>query len=94
MPTIKVPPVLRPQTDGEAEVSVGGATVRAALEALAERYPGTRDQLFSPEGELNRYVNVYLNDEDVRVLDGLETGAGESDTVVILPAMAGGQPPD
>jgi molybdopterin converting factor small subunit len=94
MPTIKVPPVLRPQTDGEAEVSVGGATVGAALEALAERYPGTRDQLFSPEGELNRYVNVYLNDEDVRVLDGLETGAGESDTVVILPAMAGGQPPD
>ncbi len=90
MPTIKVPPVLRPQTDGEAEVSVGGATVGAALEALAERYPGTRDQLFSPEGELNRYVNVYLNDEDVRVLDGLETGAGESDTVVILPAMAGG----
>ena len=90
MPTVMIPPVLRPQTDGEAEVSVGGATVGAALEALAERYPSTRDQLFSPEGELNRYVNVYLNDEDVRVLDGLETGAGESDTVVILPAMAGG----
>ncbi|MGH2983905.1 MAG: MoaD/ThiS family protein [Solirubrobacterales bacterium] len=90
MPTIKVPPVLRPQTDGESEVSVGGGTVGAALEALAERYPATRDQLFSPEGELNRFVNVYLNDEDVRVLDGLETGAADSDTVVILPAMAGG----
>jgi molybdopterin converting factor small subunit len=50
----------------------------------------TKDQLFSPEGELNRYVNVYLNDEDVRVLDGLDTAAGEDDTVVILPAMAGG----
>jgi molybdopterin synthase sulfur carrier subunit len=91
MPTIKVPPVLRPQTDGESEVSVGGDSVGAALQALAERYPATREQLFSPEGELNRYVNVYLNDEDVRVLQGLETDAGESDTVVILPAMAGGR---
>jgi sulfur-carrier protein len=91
MPTIKVPPVLRSQTDGEAEVSVDGSTVGAALQALAERYPATREQLFSPEGELNRYVNVYLNDEDVRVLSGLETGAADSDTVVILPAMAGGQ---
>jgi sulfur-carrier protein len=90
MPTIKVPPVLRPQTDGEAEVSVDGGTVGEALRALADRYPATKEQLFSPEGELNRYVNVYLNDEDVRVLDGLDTEAGGSDTVVILPAMAGG----
>jgi sulfur-carrier protein len=90
MPTIKVPPVLRAKTDGEAEVSVEGGTVGDALRELAERYPSTNDQLFSPEGELNRYVNVYLNDEDVRVLDGLETSAADSDTVVILPAMAGG----
>ncbi len=90
MPTIKVPPVLRQQTDGESEVSVDGGTVGDVLHALAERYPSTKDQLFSPEGELNRYVNVYLNDEDVRVLEGLETAAGEADTVVILPAMAGG----
>ena len=90
MPTIKVPPVLRPQTDGESEVSVGGGTVGDALRAFAEQHPGTRDQLFSPEGDLNRYVNIYLNDEDVRVLDGLDTSASDSDTVVILPAMAGG----
>ena len=90
MPTIKVPPVLRPQTEGEAEIAVDGGTVGAALRALADRYPETKDQLFSSEGELNRYVNVYLNDEDVRVLDGLETSAADSDTVVILPAMAGG----
>jgi len=90
MPTIKVPPVLRPQTDGEAEVSVDGGTVGDALRALADKHPGTRDQLFSPEGDLNRYVNVYLNDEDVRVLSGLDTSASEADTVVILPAMAGG----
>jgi MoaD family protein len=90
MPTIKVPPVLRAQTDGVAEVDVDGATVGDALRALAERYPATRDQLFSEEGQLNRYVNVYLNDEDVRVLDGLDTDAADSDTIVILPAMAGG----
>ena len=53
--------------------------------------PGTRSQLFADGGELNRYVNVYLNDEDVRVLDGLETPVSSSDTVVILPAMAGGR---
>ena len=90
MPTIKVPPVLRSNTDGEAEVSVDGATVGDALSALAERYPSTREQLFSEDGQLNRYVNVYLNDEDVRVLGGLDTSASDSDTVVILPAMAGG----
>jgi len=90
MPTIKVPPVLRQQTDGQAEVSVDGGTVGDVLRALADRYPSTKDQLFSAEGELNRYVNVYLNDEDVRVLEGLDTAAGEADTVVILPAMAGG----
>ena len=90
MPTIKVPPVLRPQTEGEAEISVDGGTVGDALLALADRYPETKNQLFSPEGDLNRYVNVYLNDEDVRVLDDLDTPASASDTVVILPAMAGG----
>ena len=82
--------MLRPQTDGEAEVNVDGETVGEVLRSLAERHPATKEQLFSPEGELNRYVNIYLNDEDVRVLDGLDTGASDSDTVVILPAMAGG----
>jgi molybdopterin synthase sulfur carrier subunit len=90
MPTVKIPPVLRPQTGGEAEIATGGATVGDVLRTLAEMHPGTRQQLFSDGGELNRYVNVYLNDEDVRVLDGLETPVSESDTVVILPAMAGG----
>jgi molybdopterin converting factor small subunit len=90
MPTIKVPPVLRAQTAGESEVSVDGSTVGEALTALADQHPGTKEQLFSPEGDLNRYVNVYLNDEDVRVLQGLDTAASDSDTVVILPAMAGG----
>jgi sulfur-carrier protein len=90
MPTVKIPPVLRPRTGGEAEVPTAGATVGEVLSALAEAHPDTREQLFDDAGELNRYVNVYLNDEDVRVLDGLNTPAGDSDTVVILPAMAGG----
>jgi sulfur-carrier protein len=90
MPTVKIPPVLRPKTAGESELALDGATVGEVLETLAGAHPDTRSQLFSPDGELNRYVNVYLNDEDVRVLDGLETAVGGSDTVVILPAMAGG----
>ena len=90
MPTVKVPPVLRAQTGGEAEVSANGDTVGEVLRGLADAHPDTKAQLFSPEGELNRYVNVYLNDEDVRVLGGLDTPVGESDTLVILPAMAGG----
>jgi MoaD family protein len=92
MATVKIPPVLRPQTGGSAEVSASGTTVGEVLRALVEEHPDTRDQLFSGDGELNRYVNVYLNDEDVRVLDGLDTAASDSDTVVILPAMAGGAP--
>jgi MoaD family protein len=89
--TVKIPPVLRPQTDGEATVEAGGSTVGDVLSALVDAHPGTREQLFSGEGDLNRYVNVYLNDEDVRVLDGLETAIDDGDTVVILPAMAGGR---
>lgn len=90
MPTVKIPPVLRARTDGEAQVGAVGDTVGAVLEALATAHPDTRGQLFGDSGELNRFVNVYLNDEDVRLLDGLGTPVSESDTVVILPAMAGG----
>ena len=90
MPTAKIPPVLRPSTGGAKEVPVEGATVGDALRSLAEKHPDTQRQLFSEDGALNRYVNVYLNDEDVRVLDGLDTPASDADTLVILPAMAGG----
>jgi molybdopterin synthase sulfur carrier subunit len=90
MATVRIPPVLRPSTGGEKEVAAPGSDVGAVLHALAERHPQTREQLFSSDGELNRYVNVYLNDEDVRLLGGLQTAVGEDDTLVILPAMAGG----
>jgi molybdopterin synthase sulfur carrier subunit len=90
MATIKIPPVLRASVGGEKEVAASGDSVGAVLRGLAESHPATAGQLFSADGELNRYVNVYVNDEDVRVLDGLETAVGEADTLVILPAMAGG----
>jgi MoaD family protein len=90
MATVRIPPVLRPKTGGQAEVEAGGATVGEVLRSLTEAHSDTSAQLFDEDGDLNRYVNVYLNDEDVRVLDGLETAVKDGDTVVILPAMAGG----
>src|SRR5215210_4697877 len=90
VPKVKIPPVLRPSTGGAKELHAEGATVDEVLRALAVEHPATESQLFSQEGELNRYVNVYLNDEDVRVLDGLGTPVRDRDTIVILPAMAGG----
>ena len=90
MATIKIPPVLRASVGGEKQVDASGEDVGAVLRDLASSHPATQEQLFSSDGQLNRYVNVYLNDEDVRVLDGLDTAVGEGDVLVILPAMAGG----
>ena len=90
MATVKIPPVLRASVGGERELSASGDNVGDVLRSLSESHPSTQSQLFSADGELNRYVNVYLNDEDVRVLDGLATAVGEGDVLVILPAMAGG----
>jgi molybdopterin converting factor small subunit len=90
MATVKIPPVLRAAVGGEKELSADGSSVGEILRSLADSHPDTQTQLFGADGGLNRYVNVYLNDEDVRVLDGLETAVGAGDTLVILPAMAGG----
>jgi len=91
MALVRIPPVLRPAVGGEKELSAEGASVGEILHSVAQAHPDTQSQLFASDGGLNRYVNVYLNDEDVRVLDGLDTAVGESDTLVILPAMAGGR---
>jgi molybdopterin synthase sulfur carrier subunit len=90
MPQIKIPVVLRPAVGGEKEVTAEGGDVGTVLRALAERHPDLESQLFGADGSLNRYVNVYLNDEDVRVLDGLDTAVAETDVLNVLPAMAGG----
>jgi molybdopterin synthase sulfur carrier subunit len=90
MATIRIPPVLRASVGGEREVSADGDTIEAVLRSLTAAHPETEAQIFGADGDLNRYVNVYLNDEDVRVLDGLQTAVGSGDSLVILPAMAGG----
>jgi MoaD family protein len=90
MAKIKIPPVLRASVGGEREVEASGDDVGAVLRDLAAQYPELQSQLFGTDGNLNRYVNVYLNDEDVRVLGGLDTKVGDGDILNILPAMAGG----
>ena len=90
MATVRIPPVLRPSVGGAKEVDASGDNVGAVLRSLTDQHPATQSQIFADGGELNRYVNVYLNDEDVRVLGGLDTEVGDNDVLVILPAMAGG----
>jgi sulfur-carrier protein len=87
---VRIPPVLRQATGGEREIEVSGATVSEVLDALYDLHPAVRAQLVTPEGDLHKFVNVYLNDEDVRLLSWLDTEVGERDTLLILPAMAGG----
>ncbi len=90
MSTVRLPSVLRSQADGQRAVEVEGATIGDAVQALVGRHPGLAEQLLTPEGELHRFVNVYLNDTDIRHLDALATKVTEHDTIVLLPAMAGG----
>jgi sulfur-carrier protein len=90
MSTVRIPPVLRAAAGNQKQLEMGGATVGAVLQGLTAAHPGLRDQLLTADGELNRFVNVYLNDQDIRYLQALETPVEERDTVIILPAMAGG----
>lgn len=90
MSTVRIPPVLRTAVGGARELEVPGETVGEVLEALYAAHPDVRAQLVTSDGELHRFVNLYVNDEDVRLLGWLDTPVGERDTVLILPAMAGG----
>lgn len=90
MSTVFIPAVLRPSVGGVKSMELDGATVGELVGALLERYPGLGGQLLTPDGELNRFVNVYVNGQDVRYLEGLATPVGERDEVRLLPAMAGG----
>jgi sulfur-carrier protein len=88
--TVRIPPVLRASVGGAKQVDVTGSTVGQMLEGLVAAHPGLRDQLFTPDGELNRFVNVYVDGQDVRYLDGVATLVEPRHELVILPAMAGG----
>jgi len=90
MSTVKFPAVLRATVGGAREVEAPGGTIGQVLDSLVTTYPGLRDQLFTEDGELNRFVNVYVNGQDVRYLDGRSTPVADADEVRLLPAMAGG----
>jgi molybdopterin synthase sulfur carrier subunit len=87
---VRIPTMLRPHVGGSATIAVDGSTIREVVDALVNAYPGLADQVVTPDGALHKFVNVYLNDDDIRYLDKLDTKVGEGDTVSILPAVAGG----
>jgi sulfur-carrier protein len=87
---VKLPTILRKHAGGEPRVDAEGATLRELLSDLETRYPGITKNVVTGDGGLHRFVNVYVNDEDVRYLGSLETAVREGDTVSILPAVAGG----
>jgi len=91
MAKVKLPPVLRKLSAGVKEVEVSGATIGEVLDNLDKQYPSIKTQLLTQDGQIARFVNLYLNDEDVRFMQGLTTPVSQTDTVVILPAMSGGQ---
>jgi len=87
---VRIPPVLRAQAGGAKEVAASGGTVGEILSAVVEQHPGLREQIFTGDGTLHRFVNVYLNGRDVRYEGELATPVAEHDTIILLPAMAGG----
>ena len=90
---VNLPTVLRPHAGGERTVAVDGATVGEVLTALVARYPGMTGQVIDDSGSLHKFVNVYLNDDDVRYLSGIDTPVAGADELSILPAVAGGAVP-
>jgi sulfur-carrier protein len=87
---VRLPTVLRSQAEGRSSVSVDGSTVGEVIDALITAHPGMSEQVLNPDGTLHRFVNVYVNDDDVRYLSALDTPVKEGDEVSILPAVAGG----
>jgi molybdopterin synthase sulfur carrier subunit len=90
MATFRIPPVLRPLTDERVEVEAAGDTLGAAFEQLFTEYPDLKSRVIGGDGQLRRFVNVYVDDEDVRTLEGLRTALEPKSSVILLPAMAGG----
>ncbi len=88
--TIRIPTTLRPLAGGSSEVSVEPGTVADVLASLDGAHPGFRDRLLDDEGDLRKFVNVFVADDDVRFLDGMQTPVPDGETVAIIPAVAGG----
>jgi sulfur-carrier protein len=90
MSSVRIPPVLRVSTGGQKLVEIPGTTVGEVLAGLVADHPGLGGKIFGQDGGLNRFMNVFVNDTDIRHLDTLATPVGERDSIVLLPAMAGG----
>jgi adenylyltransferase/sulfurtransferase len=90
MAMIRIPAALRDYTEGRSELPVTGETVQAALARLSATFPQLRRHIYTERGELRSYVNVFVNEDDVRTLDGLSTKVADADTVMIVPSIAGG----
>jgi molybdopterin converting factor small subunit len=91
MTMIRIPTPLRPFTAGMNEVAVSGHSVRDALESLVLQYPEVKPHLFDEDGAVRSYVNIFVNDEDIRSLQGHDTPVSEEDRLMIIPSIAGGQ---
>jgi molybdopterin converting factor small subunit len=90
MSLLRIPTPLRPYTNGQAEIILQAQTVGEALSILTDRYNGLRPHLFTSDGQLRSFVNLFLNDEDIRQLKGLDTPIQESDRLILIPSIAGG----
>ena len=88
--TVRIPTTLRPMAGGQSEVSVEGETVADVLSNLDDAHPGFTDRLLDGEGNLRKFVNVFVADDDVRFMDGMDTKVPDGETVSIIPAVAGG----
>jgi MoaD family protein len=90
MPSLRIPTPLRPYAGGQSEVTLQGKTVGAALDDLTDRYPALRQHLFTEAGELRAFVNLFLNEEDIRHKEGVNTPLNETDKLMLIPSIAGG----
>lgn len=90
MITVRIPTPLRTVTGGQSEVQVEGSTISELIEKLAEAHPGIKERLYDERGEVRRFINIYVNEEDIRFLTGKDTPLKDGDEVSIIPAIAGG----
>ena len=90
MPIVRIPSPLRRYTDGQSKVTVSGSTVNQVIDSLEASYPGVKSRVCDEDGQIKRYVNVFVNEDEIRTLEGAESSVSETDEVSIVPAMAGG----